>query len=1063
MGGTVLPSGASAAIPIAIAGVGASGRVRATTVHAQSSHAAASVGAGLGATGSSAAAAFRDRSFAQSVDHHFMQQHLTAQAAASQHQFFHASDGGAPASSPAHFVGSVSPSCGPSFQAPAPFPCAPADAANTASNADATTTAPPPASPSRPADGLAGGWQLSHEAAAAPVIHGQGSFSHSRNPAVTVQSVAEAEEDEDEGAEADMMDGANSLASSGCGQSPQRILTAAGGAGRADAHPHPHSTVDEDGDEEFEDAVEVQHDNEQHVYYFSTVTTDGYGVGVGREGVPVAVPPPPHAHTHPHGERMRNADYPSVASPDRLINGDVLRQHGAGSMPMGGGVYYNDAETLEDEEGDEDEEASLDGHMDHRSTYGSCQIGGRGHEQDLDPAEHVLDEEDADEGEEEEEDEPYTGGAAAGVAAAGAASVAGWGAGGASVFSYAMPQHTCANCTRRFFGPACRSCGQLAGVEVVAPEVLAAAVQCMEDGAAATAPTAATSADRAQAQTHAGESGSRGSGVLLAYDDRCRTHMEEEVPGCTEGKGRSHPERPERVAAIMARLQGAGLLTRFERILGREATTAELVAAHDPNLVSELEAATEAAARQAERAAARRAGLPVPEQEESDMGMGSAYGRRSPYILDCYFNASTAACARLAAGSAAEVARRVVSGAARHGAAIIRPPGHHAETSVAMGFCYYNNAAVAARAAQAAGARRVLIMDWDVHHGNGTQRIFYDDPSVLYISTHRFDHGSFYPGTGDAEETGEHAGVGFTVNVPWNCSGVRDVDMLAAFRHVVMPVAEEFRPDLVVISAGFDAVEGDPLGGCRVTPAAFGHFAAQLSSLAPAVLLLEGGYNLTATAAATEACLRVLLGEQPAPLQGCSAIASGGTSSGGMSVASPRDAATAAEDPWVAAGLDGVSESAVESLRKTLRVQSQYWQAAREHHAVVEAAVEHRRRRELVHLQVQDSWGWRMPVTTAPPPSPPPLPPPSVVTVAQATEKPSLGAAADGFSMAVASHPSPQHAAADGHTQLPQSAAPLELEGGKQEPPRQADISMAGGSMDYGEEQLMGMGDTHMY
>lgn len=139
------------------------------------------------------------------------------------------------------------------------------------------------------------------------------------------------------------------------------------------------------------------------------------------------------------------------------------------------------------------------------------------------------------------------------------------------------------------------------------------------------------------------------------------------------------------------------------------------------------------------------------------LGMASESIVRAPFlcsahIRDCYFNAATAACARLAAGSAAEVAKRVVSGVARHGAAIIRPPGHHAESSVAMGFCYYNNAAVAARAAQAAGARRVVVVDWDVHHGNGTQDIFYQDASVLYMSTHRYDDGAFYPGSGNAKE-----------------------------------------------------------------------------------------------------------------------------------------------------------------------------------------------------------------------------------------------------------------------------------------------------------------------
>ncbi|GLC33818.1 hypothetical protein PLESTM_000122800 [Pleodorina starrii] len=407
-------------------------------------------------------------------------------------------------------------------------------------------------------------------------------------------------------------------------------------------------------------------------------------------------------------------------------------------------------------------------------------------------------------------------------------------------------------------------------------------------------------------------------GVLLAYDDRCRQHRDTKAVGSFLGRG--HPERPERVAAIMARLQGSGLLKRLKRYKGREVTREELLAVHDVALVAAIEKATQVAALAAERDKTTWYG-PLDAQLEVMAASDSKH------IQDVYFCPATAACARLAAGSAAEVARRVVCGAARHGAAIIRPPGHHAESSVAMGFCYYNNAAVAARAAQAAGARRVVIMDWDVHHGNGTQHIFYDDPSVLYMSTHRYDHSCFYPGTGDATETGSGPGVGFTVNVPWNRSGVRDADMLAAFRHVIIPLATEFRPDLVIVSAGFDAAEGDPLGGCLISTAAFSRFAAMLSALAPTVMLLEGGYNLTATAAATEACLRVLLGEPPAPLPG----------GAGAGLAEPG---ASADDPRVGAGLEGVSESALESIQQALRVQSQYWEAARRQMAEVEAALE---------------------------------------------------------------------------------------------------------------------------
>ncbi|EIE24210.1 histone deacetylase, partial [Coccomyxa subellipsoidea C-169] len=202
-------------------------------------------------------------------------------------------------------------------------------------------------------------------------------------------------------------------------------------------------------------------------------------------------------------------------------------------------------------------------------------------------------------------------------------------------------------------------------------------------------------------------------------------------------------------------------------------------------------------------------------------------------------------------------------GAVQNGAAIVRPPGHHAESGMAMGFCYFNNAGLAARAAQAAGARRVLVLDWDVHHGNGTQHIFEHDPGVMYMSIHRYDGGHFYPGTGAVKEVGRGAGEGFTVNVPWPMGGMGNGDYMAAFSHVIIPIAHEYSPDLIIVSAGFDASAGDPIGGCRVTPEAYAHMTAMLGAVAPLAVLLEGGYNLTATAAGCEAVLRVLLGAKP--------------------------------------------------------------------------------------------------------------------------------------------------------------------------------------------------------
>ncbi|KAL0054472.1 hypothetical protein WJX82_009324 [Trebouxia sp. C0006] len=324
--------------------------------------------------------------------------------------------------------------------------------------------------------------------------------------------------------------------------------------------------------------------------------------------------------------------------------------------------------------------------------------------------------------------------------------------------------------------------------------------------------------------------------VVLAYDERMTLHV--------EGQGSSHPERPDRIRAVMARLRASGITDRCLAMPVREATAAEVSACHGPDHM------TRVASKSALAAADAVAGGPG----------------RAHFSPDTYLNQHTLLCARLAAGACADVAAAVVRQEAATGVAIVRPPGHHAESNTAMGFCFFNNAAIAARAAQAAGAERVLILDWDVHHGNGTQEIFEEDPTVMYMSIHRHDRGMFYPGTGAHDATGTGPGEGFSVNVPWLTGGMGNGDYMAAFQHVLLPIAYEFNPILIIVSAGFDAAIGDPIGGCKVTEECFGHMTAMLQPIAPMAVLLEGGYNLSATAAATEACLRVLLGERPAAL-----------------------------------------------------------------------------------------------------------------------------------------------------------------------------------------------------
>jgi histone deacetylase 6 len=227
---------------------------------------------------------------------------------------------------------------------------------------------------------------------------------------------------------------------------------------------------------------------------------------------------------------------------------------------------------------------------------------------------------------------------------------------------------------------------------------------------------------------------------------------------------------------------------------------------------------------------------------------------------DTYTCRDSALAARLAAGGLVDLVAEVASGRLDDGFALLRPPGHHAEADRAMGFCLYNNVAVAARAAQESGAaERVLIVDWDLHHGNGTQHSFWEDPTVLYFSTHQFP---FYPGTGSLGEIGGGPGRGYTVNVPWP-AGCGDDEYLAAFDRLLLPLAARFEPDLVLVSAGFDAADGDPLGSMRLSSSGYARMTERLRSIAGGrvVLALEGGYDLDAISRAAAASTRVLLGE----------------------------------------------------------------------------------------------------------------------------------------------------------------------------------------------------------
>src|SRR4029434_10760667 len=238
-------------------------------------------------------------------------------------------------------------------------------------------------------------------------------------------------------------------------------------------------------------------------------------------------------------------------------------------------------------------------------------------------------------------------------------------------------------------------------------------------------------------------------------------------------------------------------------------------------------------------------------------------GKATALDPDNYTSPDSYHVARLAAGDANGCVEHVLEGTGRRAFAMVRPPGHHAERNRAMGFCLFNNIAIAAAHARARGLERIAVVDYDVHHGNGTQWSFYEDPTVLFISSHQYP---YYPGTGAATDIGRGRGLGFTVNLPMEAGGT-DEDFELAYNTVAFPILRQFRPQLILVSAGFDALDDDPLAGMRLSVDEFARMTAGIAAVADeccsvrVVAVTEGGYDLGGLASCLRAVSKVLNGE----------------------------------------------------------------------------------------------------------------------------------------------------------------------------------------------------------
>ena len=305
-----------------------------------------------------------------------------------------------------------------------------------------------------------------------------------------------------------------------------------------------------------------------------------------------------------------------------------------------------------------------------------------------------------------------------------------------------------------------------------------------------------------------------------------------------------HPECPDRISRIYQKLLDNNLISRCHVLQSRLASKAEITTKHSDKQYDFI--------------------LSLANKTEEELE------KLEEDLESIYLHRNVTESALLAAGCTLELVEHVLNGNLLNGAAVIRPPGHHAIENCSMGFCHFNNVALAAMMAiEKFHLSRILILDWDVHYGNATHQMFVDDPRVLYFSLHRFDHNQFWPLLPEAnfDKVGKGKGLGFNVHVAWNKSKIQSSSYLYAFDNLLLPMLKAYNPELVLVSAGFDSGIGDPIGGCKVAPTAYGQMTKRLMQFADGkvVIVLEGGYNLATISESMSSCVSTLLGDDIPP------------------------------------------------------------------------------------------------------------------------------------------------------------------------------------------------------